>query len=96
MNVEICISKVGSIKYFFKHVCKGHDRITVEVVGRDTDYTGGKTTEGVPTIDEIRHYQDARHISASEAARILLSFRIEEHEPTVERLEFHLEGHHIV
>ena len=51
MNVELCISKVGSIKYLFKYVCKGHDRVTVEVVGGDTDDMGGKTTEGVPTID---------------------------------------------
>ena len=68
MNVELCISKVVSIKFLFKYVCKGHDRVTVELVCADTDETDGKTTEGVPRIDEIRYYQDARYISASEAA----------------------------
>ncbi len=31
MNVELCISKVGSIKYLFKYVCKGPGTATVEV-----------------------------------------------------------------
>ena len=53
-------------------------------------------SKSVPTIDEIRHYQDARYISASEAAWRLLSFPMVEHEPFVERLEVNLEGHHIV
>ena len=42
MNVVLCISKVGSIKYLFKYVYKGHDRVTVEKFGGDTDETGGK------------------------------------------------------
>ncbi len=33
MNVELRISKVGSIKYLFKIVCKDSDRVTVEIVG---------------------------------------------------------------
>ena len=68
MNVELCISGVGSIKYLFKYVCKGSDRATVEIVGRYPDQQSGNDSEGVPTIDEIRQYQDARYISASEAA----------------------------
>ena len=44
----------------------------------------------------MRYYQDARYISASEAAWRLFSFPMVEHEPSVERLEVHLEGHHVV
>ena len=61
-NVELPISKVGSIKYLFKYVWKVHDRITVEIVGGFTADMVGKTAECVPIIDEIRHYQDARYI----------------------------------
>ena len=68
MNVELRISRVGSIKYLFKYVFKGSDRVTVEIVGAPKNEQNGNTSEGVPTIDEIPHYQDARYISASEAA----------------------------
>ena len=96
MNVELCVSRVGWIKYLFKYVCKGSDRVTVEIVGGSKEGEGGNTASGVPTIDEIRQYQDARYISASEAAWRLFSYPMVEHEPSVERLEVHLEGHHVV
>ncbi len=96
MKVELCISRVGSIKYLFNYVCKGSDRLTVEIVGAPKNKQNENTSEGVPTINEIRHYQDARYISASEVAWRLFSFLMVEHEPSVERLEFHLEVHHIV
>ncbi len=50
----------------------------------------------VPTIDEIQQYQDARYVSASGAAWMLLSFPMVGHQPPVERLEVHLEGHHTI
>ena len=84
MNAELFISRVGSIKYLLKYVCKGQNRVTAEVVVGDTDETGRKTSEGAPTIDEMRHYQDARYISTSEAACRLFSFPIMVREPTVE------------
>lgn len=28
INFDICISREGSIKYSFKYICKGHDRLT--------------------------------------------------------------------
>ena len=96
MNVELCISRVGSIKYLFKYVFKGSDRVTVEIGGVPIDEHNVTNSKVVPAIDEIRYYQDARHISASEAAWRLFSFPILEHEPSVERLEVHLEGHHTV
>ncbi len=92
MNVELCISKVGSIKYLFKYVCKGPDRITIEIRTPKKQTTDLSKAVSVPTIDEIQHYQDARYISASEAAWRLFSFPMKEHNPTVERLEVHLEG----
>ena len=96
MNVELWIYRVGSIKYLFKYVCKGSDRVTVEILRGSKDEQSVNDPKSVPTVDEIQHYQDARYVSASEAAWRLFSFPIVEHEPSVERLEFHLEGQHIV
>ena len=31
MNVELCISRVESIKYLFKYVCEDSDRVAVEI-----------------------------------------------------------------
>ncbi len=68
MNAELCISKVGSIKYLFKYVCKGSDRVNVEVWTHNSDENPGDHVRKVPIIDEIKSYQDARYISGSEAA----------------------------
>ena len=87
MIVEHSISRVGSIKYLFKYVCKGSDRVTVEIVGGSKDEQSLNNSKSVPTIDEIRHYQDARYISASETAWRLFSFSTVEHEPSAKRQE---------
>ena len=60
------------------------------------DQQGENNSESVPTIDEIRHYQNVRYISAFEAAWRLFSFSMVEHETSFERLEVYLEGHHVV
>ena len=92
MNVELCISRVGSIKYLFKYVCKGSERVKVEIEGAPTDGKNESISKGVITIDGIRHYQDARYVSASEAPWRLISFPIVEHESSVEQLEIHLKS----
>ena len=68
MNVELCISRVGSIKYLFKYVCKSSDRVTVEMVRAPKYGQHESIAKGVPTMDEIRHYKDTRYVSASQAA----------------------------
>ena len=74
MNVELCIPIVISIKYLFNYVCKGSDRVTVEIGRAPTDGQKESISKGVHTIDEVRHYQDARYVSASQAAWRLFSF----------------------
>jgi hypothetical protein len=46
INVEIC-SSIKSIKYLYKYVYKGPDRVAMEVHGRSS-------------VDEIQQYVDAR------------------------------------
>ncbi|XP_071728100.1 ATP-dependent DNA helicase PIF1-like [Rutidosis leptorrhynchoides] len=63
IKVERC-NQSGAIKYLFKYINKGPDRITAGIVmnkHNDNDEEGRK-------VDEIKHYYDCRYISACEAA----------------------------
>ena len=80
INVEWC-NQTRSIKYLFKYVNKGNDRVTA------TFYNTGNEC-----YDEIKMYYDCRYLSACEAVWRIFSFDINYREPSVERLNFHLEG----
>ncbi|CDF40177.1 putative DNA helicase [Chondrus crispus] len=84
LNVELCVSRVGGIKYLLKCVCKGQDRVTMEITAENECY------------DEISNFQDVRYVSASEAAWGLFSFDIVDRNPPVVRLAVHLPNHHTV
>ncbi|XP_019160736.1 PREDICTED: uncharacterized protein LOC109157292 [Ipomoea nil] len=73
-----------SIKYLFKYVNKGHDRVTAEFYKTTSDEENGKA------IDEINMYYDCRYISPCEAVWRLFGFDIQLRAPSVERLSFHL------
>eukprot|EP00501_MAST-03F_sp_TOSAG23-6_P001966 GSMAST32.ASY1.ANO1.2050.1 assembled CDS len=80
INVEVCTS-ISSVKYLFKYVYKGHDRIMYEV--------RASTTDDDSIRDEIKEYIDARYVSTSEATSRILSHPMYEMYPPVERLEVH-------
>jgi hypothetical protein len=80
INLE-CVSSVKAIKYIYKYIYKGHDRITMEF-GRSKD--------------EIKLYLDACYVSACEALWHIYQFLMHEEFPPVVRLEVHLEGQHLV
>ncbi len=54
MNAGVCISKLGSIKYLFKYVYKGSDRVTVEVRTHNSDENQADHLKKAPKIDEIK------------------------------------------
>ncbi|XP_019195820.1 PREDICTED: uncharacterized protein LOC109189662 [Ipomoea nil] len=83
INVEWC-NQSRSIKYLFKYVNKGHDRVTVEFYKSNID------DESPKVIDEINMFYDCRYISPCEAAWRLFGFDIQLRTPAVERLSFHL------
>ena len=85
INVEWC-NQTRSIKYLFKYVNKGHDRVTVNF------YKGQTQGNRSERIDEIKMYFDCRYLSACEAAWRIYAFDIHYREPSVERLSYHLEG----
>ncbi|XP_074318340.1 uncharacterized protein LOC141655147 [Silene latifolia] len=77
INVEWC-NTAKAIKYLFKYISKGPDKATL-VIQEDTQ-------------DEIKAYMDCRYLSASEAAKRIFEFDIQERYPSVMRLPVHLEG----
>jgi len=80
INVEWC-NQSSSIKYLFKYVNKGHDRVTASFYN-----------VGNECYDEIKMYYDCRYLSACEVVWRIFSFDINYREAFVERLNFHLEG----
>ncbi|XP_019199139.1 PREDICTED: uncharacterized protein LOC109192887 [Ipomoea nil] len=89
INVEWC-NQSRSIKYLFKYVNKGNDRVTAEFYNSAVEESTGKV------IDEIKMYYDCRYISPCEAAWRIFAFDIQFRNPSVERLSFHLPNEHSV
>ena len=78
------MSRVGGIKYHFKYVIKGQERVTIEITAQNECYDG------------ISNFQDARYVSASETAWSLFSYDILHRNPAVVRLVVHLPNRHTV
>jgi len=83
INMEWCNQRT-SIKYLFKYIHKGYDRITARVVPCNLNQE--------VEIDEIKQYLDCRYVSPSEASWRMFSFPIHGRRPAVERMFFHLIG----
>ncbi|KAM5554594.1 hypothetical protein ABKV19_022807 [Rosa sericea] len=82
INLEVC-SSIKCVKYLYKYVYKGPDRVSLEVrLG--------------PNYDEISKYLDARWICAPEALWKLFTFPMNRIYPSVERLQIHLPNRHQV
>ncbi|GJQ94135.1 ATP-dependent DNA helicase PIF1-like protein [Tanacetum coccineum] len=73
INVEWC-NQIGSIKYLFKYINKGPDRVTVAV--------------DVEEVDEVQDYYDCRYLSACEAAWRIYGFDIHYRTPSVNETKF--------
>ncbi|XP_056695184.1 uncharacterized protein [Spinacia oleracea] len=79
LNVEVC-STIMAVKYLYKYVYKGHDRISFNVV------QDGSTA----IVDEIQEYQAGRWVSPCEAAWRIFGFDLLEMSPSVLPLQIHL------
>lgn len=73
-----CVLLLKAVKYLYKYVYKGHNRINFSIA----------PAEAVKEIDEISAYQTARWISPPEAMWRILSFNLAEIHATVYSLQF--------
>lgn len=87
INVEWC-NQAGSIKYLFKYINKGPDRVTATVC---VDNNENQESTNAEVKDEIKEYYDCRYLSACEATW-RLGYEVHYRYPPVERLPFHLQG----
>ncbi|XP_057418929.1 uncharacterized protein LOC130713151 [Lotus japonicus] len=86
INVEYC-NKSNAIKYLFKYINKGSDRVNVQI---------SNAGNGESNQDEIKQYYDCRYLTPCEAAWRTFKFDIHERWPPVKRLSFHLPGQQCV
>ncbi|PKU78064.1 hypothetical protein MA16_Dca018561 [Dendrobium catenatum] len=80
INVEIC-SGIKAMKYIYKYIYKGHDKISVSFSQKN----------GEQPFDEIKQYQDGRWVSAPEALWRIFEFDLNEMYKSVCNLQLHLE-----
>lgn len=85
INVEVC-STIKAVKYLYKYIYKGHDKITYRLV----------STNSKEDIDEIEQFQSARWVSPPEAAWRIYKFPLHEIKPAVISLQLHLDGCQLV
>ena len=77
-NVEIC-STIQAVKYLYKYVYKGHDRVSFNI---------GDANQNKP-VDEIEQYQSGRWVSPLEAMWRIFGFDLYEMYPPVMPLNVH-------
>ncbi|KAI5406569.1 uncharacterized protein LOC127079922 [Lathyrus oleraceus] len=82
VSLEI-YSSIKSIKYLYKYVYNGPDRVAMEI------HKGSY-------MDEVQQYVDARWICAPEALWKIFRFTLYRLYPSVERLQIHLPNRHQV
>ncbi|XP_061357242.1 uncharacterized protein LOC133301608, partial [Gastrolobium bilobum] len=83
INVEYTCQS-SAIKYLFKYIHKGNDRVTAAIKHSDP------TLDASQKNDEIQIFYDCRYVSACEAAWRIFGFDIHFRYPPVQRLSFHL------
>ena len=83
INVEV-VHSVQAVKYLYKYINKGPDRIMVAV----TEESHNEPEER----NEVQEFVNARYISASEAFWRLYEFPIHSIYPPVDKLPLHLPG----
>ncbi|KAG5565565.1 hypothetical protein RHGRI_001468 [Rhododendron griersonianum] len=84
-NVEIC-STIKAVKYLYKYIYKGHDKIVFKIIAQRNN----------EAVDEITQFQTARWVTPPEAMWQIYRFNLFDMHPSVIALQLHLENYQIV
>ncbi|XP_071689032.1 uncharacterized protein [Rutidosis leptorrhynchoides] len=90
INVECCGSTT-LIKYLFKYISKGTDRITARISKPVSSNSRARPQVSQP-VDEVQNFIDARFICPHEASWRIFNFPIHHREPALQILSVHLEN----
>ncbi|KAK9056547.1 hypothetical protein SSX86_023909 [Deinandra increscens subsp. villosa] len=90
INVEHCGWSM-MIKYLFKYISKGPDRVRYSVTSKP-DTATSSSSGSIEVIDEIQNFIDGRFICPHEASWRILNFPIHHRDPAVQVLCVHLPG----
>ncbi|KAL4579076.1 hypothetical protein LXL04_015211 [Taraxacum kok-saghyz] len=90
INVEYCGWNM-LIKYLFKYISKGTDRIVAHITKPTGDMSVSDNRSGIK-LDEIQRFIDARYICPHEACWRIFNFDIHGRDPAVQILSVHLEN----
>jgi len=97
LNIEI-VTTTGCMKYLYKYVNKGDDRTSVAIQKdiassqAQAHSSANNAPEQPQVIDEIANYQSGRYVSAPQGVWKILNFKIQDHQPPVDRLPVHLKN----
>jgi hypothetical protein len=91
INVEVC-NNIRVVKYLFKYIYKGHDRIIVEISRQSDNAIEGNVVEA----DEIKKYLDYRYVSTLKAMWRIFKFDMHERFLAIECLQYHLPNQQMV
>ena len=89
INTEVCTT-TSSVKYLYKYILKGSDKVTVEV--KKCDDKTGKTV----VKDEIEAYAQGRYYDSTQSCHRIFGFQMCHRFPPVKKLPLHLEEEQIV
>ena len=101
INVEICNS-IKSIKYLYKYVFKGHDKLSVNLVEANNNPNLRVLTpeeqlaENAVHINEIKSFVESRYVSGCEALWRINGFKMSGMDPNVVRLQIHLPNQQVI
>ncbi|KAG5517414.1 hypothetical protein RHGRI_037973 [Rhododendron griersonianum] len=84
VNVELC-STVKAVKYLYKYIYKGHDKIIFKIIAQSNE-----------VVDEITQFQTARWVTPPEAMWRIYKFNLFDMQPSVIALQLHLENCQVV
>lgn len=90
INVEYCGWNMV-IKYLFKYISKGADRVRFTVASKHRSSAEASQASSQP-VDEIQNFVDGRYICPHEAAWRIFDFPIHCRNPAVQVLAVHLEN----